>query len=250
VDLGVLEGPGSRRAFSLIELLVVIGVVAALMGILVPVLSSVRSSGRRTEALSNLRGAGVAFELYVGTYRSVYPFIAPGVFLQNRPPEDGPGNVRDSDPWAAFYAWCTVFHAVAPWHEHYATWVNRGRLAGRGTPWDDEGSLVWPSFRYATGFIARPEVWIDGTDLPAAETAPISQAEVRFPSAKALLFDADRAYLGRDARPADPRNVALADGSAAGRLDADAVPPAVNRFRGTTMTYHDTPEGVRGRDVR
>lgn len=53
-----------RSAFTLTELLVVIGIVALLAAILLPVLASARSSGRQTQCLSNQRQLGAALLLY------------------------------------------------------------------------------------------------------------------------------------------------------------------------------------------
>jgi prepilin-type N-terminal cleavage/methylation domain-containing protein len=53
-----------RRAFSLVELLVVIGIIAFLIAILLPELRVVREIGQRTQCQSNLRQIGYALMIY------------------------------------------------------------------------------------------------------------------------------------------------------------------------------------------
>ena len=48
----------SRRAFTIVELLVVVGVIAILMGLMVPALLQARAAARRTQCLSNMRQVG------------------------------------------------------------------------------------------------------------------------------------------------------------------------------------------------
>jgi prepilin-type N-terminal cleavage/methylation domain-containing protein/prepilin-type processing-associated H-X9-DG protein len=57
----------SQRAFTLVELLVVIGIIALLLSILLPSLNKARSASRRIVCLSNVRQMNAAMNLYFGT---------------------------------------------------------------------------------------------------------------------------------------------------------------------------------------
>jgi prepilin-type N-terminal cleavage/methylation domain-containing protein/prepilin-type processing-associated H-X9-DG protein len=62
-----------RRAFTLVELLVVISVIGLLMGILMPALGKVRGIASRTYCMSNLRQIGVALRSYLDDNRDIFP---------------------------------------------------------------------------------------------------------------------------------------------------------------------------------
>ena len=64
----------TSRGFSLIELLVVIGIIAVLLGILMPMLSKSRRRAETVQCLSNLRQVGIALDMYAMKWKGfVYP---------------------------------------------------------------------------------------------------------------------------------------------------------------------------------
>ncbi len=62
--------------FTLVELLVVIGIIALLVSILLPALSRAREAAKQTACLSNLRQLGLAFVMYTNESHGVMPFGA------------------------------------------------------------------------------------------------------------------------------------------------------------------------------
>jgi len=65
-----------RNGFTLVELLVVVGVIALLLAILLPSLNRARESAKQTECLSNLRQLGMAFIMYCDDNHQKLPNFA------------------------------------------------------------------------------------------------------------------------------------------------------------------------------
>jgi prepilin-type N-terminal cleavage/methylation domain-containing protein/prepilin-type processing-associated H-X9-DG protein len=70
---GSRPAPGHRAGFTLVELLVVIGIIAVLIGILMPALIAARKAANTTQCGSNMRQIGMAMRLYLDQNKGKFP---------------------------------------------------------------------------------------------------------------------------------------------------------------------------------
>jgi prepilin-type N-terminal cleavage/methylation domain-containing protein/prepilin-type processing-associated H-X9-DG protein len=87
---------GSRGAFTLIEMLVVVGVLAVVAALLMPAVARSREAARRSECVCHLKQLAMALH----NYHSSWNVLPPGYLSEARPTADGSGTFEVGPGWA------------------------------------------------------------------------------------------------------------------------------------------------------
>lgn len=98
----------TRQGFTLVELLVVIGIIAVLISILLPALKLAREAANKLQCSSNLRQVGFAMQMYRNDNRDYFAPASNYGFWQDKsgvayPPYNSAGRLNDIAYWGVFY---------------------------------------------------------------------------------------------------------------------------------------------------
>ena len=229
---------GKRAAFTLVELLVVIGIIAVLIGILLPTLARARDQALRTACLSNLRQLHDAVLLYANANRDHVPLGYRANIKQFN-------SMVYSSTAKKFVLFGLMYRAgMLPTPQTFycpAERDPRSMFAVPENPWPpgDDGN---PNAQVYFGYGARPE-----TDLPDDPSA-YATSSVRMPrlakfKSRAIVADLTALPARLDTRHRTGVNVLFGDGCAIW-IDRRTFNVELSKCAGIAATNNDHQDAI------
>lgn len=239
---------GSARAFTIVELMVVVVIVALMVALLAPGLSRARASAAITKIHNTARQVAGATLQYCSDSKDALPYAgSPGRPWEGfsmevqRPPSGYFGQMR-------YYANLLVDR----WYADRRSLMGPRQARLRETEAGDKPRLFDSSYWLTQGAFAAPSYWVGQSPPPDLSLyRAVRLSEALFPSSKVLILHSLSGFLSTGVQH-DPRaaDAALVDGSAGRRaMSVELVESGLSRPYGCApLPMVASPQGIAGRD--
>lgn len=254
----------NRHAYSLVEVVVVIGVIGILLVIALPAVGAARSIARGLQCMSNCRSCAQAVTEYTIDSHDYYPFFAD---FESEPAFEN-GGFGLSFMWQSYH-WPMVMDDRLGRERFSET-----RLCPSNPVLDESietiesgypQSYIYPSdFFLANGFFTGPRLWREDADPTNADLYhAVSAADVTSPSMKGMLAeltpyhrmrgitynDRQQSSLNSE-NPSGRFHISFADGSTRNVTYSSLIPGIQPGTSESGTPVLATRDGVHGIDLR
>jgi type II secretory pathway pseudopilin PulG len=242
----LMEGGDTGRAFTTVEILVVVAVLGVLMALTMPMLARVRNGARASVTVANLRSHSAVLLSYTIDYKDLFPALTN--------PRASYSVIRCESASVAVRA--AYFDQFNLWNVGLADQYYDGSFRTKAfhSGWDSIAVSPRAGLHLACSFSADPSYYdADTRTAPPAQLRPIKATEVLFASKKSLMtaytpwVHFQRVFGGMvDGQASEFRNEQLVGDLRSG--DGAYAAFGFHWPAYTPMTH--TYRGVRGRDIR
>lgn len=237
------ERISTGNAFTLIEALVVVAVVAVLLAVALPVLRGARAQSVRAQTLSNTRQSAALLLTSAADNAGAIPSsnAAARFGMTGVAPVEivTPTGVLGTDYFAQASVWPALL--LARGYEPSPVWLSPARREEPRHPFQTDFDLTH-------AVLAGPEHWRSPETQRESMWRAVRLHEAAHAAKKALLVE--RASDLRRGEATTTPAVAFVDGHASFVLRNDSTTPVVNRFfHNAAIRLITTRDGLSGRDI-